>query len=128
MGSPRGLILFYDAGCRGCRLFARLALAADIRKSVRTAPLDSAEGDRHLGHLSSKERFGAFHLLTGERLFSGAEAVGPLLEVLPPARPLGRLIRRSRTARRLAAAGYELLSRNRGRVARVLPHLRRPSR
>jgi predicted DCC family thiol-disulfide oxidoreductase YuxK len=100
-------VLFFDAGCPACRLFARLVLAADTERRIRTAALDSPEADRALGGLSREERYGSYHLVVGER-------------------PLGRIVRRSDTARRVAAGLYELISRHRGALARVLPRVDLP--
>lgn len=121
-------ILFYDGACPVCRLTARLAVAADTERRLRTATLDSPDADRHLGGLSTEERFGSFHLVVDGRLVSGGEAVGPALEVLRPVRPVGRLIRRSPAARRAAARAYEFVSRNRGGIGKVLPDVAPPDR
>lgn len=118
--------LFYDAGCPGCRLFARLILAADVERRIRTAPLDSTEADRVLGGLSEGQRFGSYHLVVGDRVASGASGMGPLLEQAGLLRPFGKLVRRSPTARAAAAAAYRLAARNRARIARFLPQVRLP--
>jgi predicted DCC family thiol-disulfide oxidoreductase YuxK len=114
-------ILFYDASCPGCRLFARLILAADLERRIRTAPLDSAEADRVLGGMPERQRFGSYHLVVGDRVARGASGMGPLLEQARLLRPLGRLVRRSRAARALAAGAYRFAARHRGRIAGVVP-------
>jgi predicted DCC family thiol-disulfide oxidoreductase YuxK len=119
-------ILFYDAGCPGCRLFARGILAADTERRIRTAPLDSAEADRVLGGMLERERFGSYHLVVGDRVASGAGGMGPLLEQPRLLRPLGRLVRRSRAARAAAAGAYRFIARHRGKVAGFLPLIRLP--
>ena len=121
-------ILFYDGACPVCRLTARLAVAADTERRLRTATLDSPDADRHLGHLSNEERFGSFHLVVDDRLVSGGEAVGPALEQLRPMRPVGRFVRRSPAAGRAAAWAYGVVSRNRGRIGKLLPDVAPPSR
>jgi predicted DCC family thiol-disulfide oxidoreductase YuxK len=103
-------------------------MAADTRKRLRSAPLDSPEADRLLGHLSDEARHGSFHLVVGDRVLSGGEAVGPLLELLEPVRPVGRWIGRSPRARRLAASAYDLVARHRHRIGRILPPIGPPSR
>jgi predicted DCC family thiol-disulfide oxidoreductase YuxK len=103
-------------------------LAADTRKRLRTAPLDSPEADRLLGHLSDDVRQGSFHLAVEERVWSGGDAVGPLLELLEPIRPVGRWIRRSPRARTIAAAAYDTVSRHRHRIGRILPRTGPPPR
>lgn len=121
-------ILFYDARCGACRVFVRLILAADTARRLRTAPLDSSEADRHLGPLTEQTRYGSFHLAVNGRVVSGGQAVGPLLELLPALRPLGRLLGRSAGARRAAEALYDALARNRGRLRRFLPRVGPPPR
>ncbi|MGH2655668.1 MAG: DCC1-like thiol-disulfide oxidoreductase family protein [Actinomycetota bacterium] len=119
-------VLFYDAGCPGCRLFARVILAADTERRIRTAPLDSAEADRALGGMPERQRFGSYHLVVGDRVASGASGMGPLLEHARLVRPLGRLVRRSRAARALAAGTYRFAARHRAKIARFLPRIRLP--
>jgi predicted DCC family thiol-disulfide oxidoreductase YuxK len=119
-------VLFYDAGCPGCRLFARIILAADVERRIRTAPLDSPEADRVLGGMPERKRSGSYHLVVGDRVASGAEGMGPLLEQAGLLRPLGRLVRRSPAARAMAAAAYRFAARHRGRIARVVPRVNLP--
>ncbi|HYZ11379.1 MAG TPA: DCC1-like thiol-disulfide oxidoreductase family protein [Actinomycetota bacterium] len=120
------VILFYDAGCPGCRLFARIILAADRERRIRTAPLDSPEAGRILGGMSKGQRFASYHLVIGDRVVSGASGMGPLLEQPTLLRPLGRLVRRSPTARAAAAGAYRFAARHRGAVARLLPRVELP--
>lgn len=119
-------ILFYDAGCPGCRLFARVILAADTERRIRTAPLDSAEADRVLGAMPERQRFGSYHLVVGDRVASGASGMGPLLEQAGLLRPLGRLVRRSPTARAAAAGAYRFAARHRAKIAGFLPRILLP--
>lgn len=121
-------VLFYDGDCRACRTFTNLVLRADTRRRIRTAPLDSPEADKVLGHLPDRQRFGSFHLAIDDRVISGGAAVGPLLELLPALRPAGALIQRSPVAGRAAHALYHALARNRGRIGRLLPPAGDPSR
>ena len=124
--SEEPAILFYDAGCPGCRLFARIVLAADRERRIRTAPLDSPEADRVLGWMPRKRRFGSFHLVVGGRVASAGPGMGPLLEQASLLRPLGRLVRRSPVAGRAAATAYRFAARHRGKVARFLPRVDLP--
>jgi predicted DCC family thiol-disulfide oxidoreductase YuxK len=121
-------VLFYDARCPGCRAFTHLILWADTDRRLRSAALDSPEADRALGHLPEEARYGSFHLLAGDRVWSGGEAVGPTLERLRPVRSVGRLILRSPAAGRAASALYEFASRHRSRVAPLFRRVGRPSR
>ena len=123
---PQPAVLFYDASCPGCRLVARVILAADRERRIRTAPLDSPEADRVLGWMPSRRRYGSYHLVVGGRVASGASGVGPLLEQASLLRPLGRLVRRSRGARAAAASAYRFAARYRGRVAPLLPRVDLP--
>jgi predicted DCC family thiol-disulfide oxidoreductase YuxK len=118
-----GAVLFYDASCPACRLFARLILAADTERRIRTAPLSSAEADQLLGGLPTQERYGSYHLVADGRVTGGEAGMGPLLEHTRVLRPIGRLVRRSRLARRAAAAAYEIAARTRPALARVLPEV-----
>lgn len=129
-GRPReGPILFYDGECKSCTLAARLILAADTGKRLRSATLDSPEADRYLGGLSRKERYGAFHLyLDGRRVLSGPDAIGPLLEILPPLRAAGRFLGRSERARGVSTRLYRALAGQRALIGRFLPRVGPPPR
>jgi predicted DCC family thiol-disulfide oxidoreductase YuxK len=120
------VILFYDGACPVCRLFTRLFLLADTERRIRTAPLDSAQADRLIGHLPHRTRYGSYHLVVGNRLASGGPGIGVLLEQPKLIRPLGRLIRRFRTLRRLMAGLYRLIASNRTRMAPFMPRVDLP--
>jgi predicted DCC family thiol-disulfide oxidoreductase YuxK len=120
--------MFYDGDCKVCRLTTRLVLAADTRKRLRSIPIGSPEADPYLGHLSKKERFGSFHLYGDGRLLSGAEAIGPLMELLPPMSAAGRLLGRSERARGASAWLYRGIAGRRALIGRFLPSVRPPSR
>jgi predicted DCC family thiol-disulfide oxidoreductase YuxK len=120
--------VFYDGECKVCRLTVRLVLAADTRKRLRTATLDSADADRHLGRLSKQERYGAFHLYRDGRVLSGPDAIGPLLELLPPLRGAGRFLGRSERARGASGSLYRAVSQRRALIGRFLPSVGPPSR
>jgi predicted DCC family thiol-disulfide oxidoreductase YuxK len=121
-------VLFYDADCPFCRAATHAFLRADTERRLRSAPLDSPEADRRLGHLSRHERYGSFHLAVGSRLWSGGAAMGPLLELIRPLRPVGRFLRRSPTGRRAVSAAYDFVSHHRGRVAPLFRRVGRPPR
>jgi predicted DCC family thiol-disulfide oxidoreductase YuxK len=70
-----------------------------------------------LGRLPREDRYGSFHLVQGDRLWSGSAAVGPLLDLLPPLAWVGGLLRRSPAGRRAASAVYGFVARHRSRVA-----------
>lgn len=126
--ADQGPIVFYDGECKVCRLTARLVLAADTRERLQSATLGSKEGDRFLGKLPKKERYGSFHLYRDGRVLSGPDAIGPLLELLPPLRPAGRWLGRSKRARGLSAWLYRAVARRRGLIGRFLPSVGPPSR
>jgi predicted DCC family thiol-disulfide oxidoreductase YuxK len=121
-------VVFYDAKCPLCRASIHAVLRADTRRRLRSAPLDSPEADRMLGRLSKEDRFGSFHLVQGDRLWSGGAAVGPLLDLLPPVAWAGGLLRRSPAGRRAATAVYRFVARHRGRVASVFRGVGPPPR
>jgi predicted DCC family thiol-disulfide oxidoreductase YuxK len=120
--------MFYHGDCTLCTLTARLVLAVDTAKRVRSATLDSPDADRYLRRLSKKERYGAFHLYREGRVLSGPDAIGPLLELLPPLRAAGRFIDRSEPARRAIGWLYEGITRRRETIGRFLPRLGPPLR
>jgi predicted DCC family thiol-disulfide oxidoreductase YuxK len=120
------VILFYDRACPVCRLFARLFLLADTERRMRTAPLDSPQADRLIGHLPHRTRYGSYHLVVGNRLASGGAGIGVLLEQPRLIRPVGRLVRRFRALRRLMAGLYRLIARNRARMAPFVPRVDLP--
>jgi predicted DCC family thiol-disulfide oxidoreductase YuxK len=81
-----------------------------------------------LGRLSKEDRYGSFHLVNGDRLWSGGAAVGPLLDLLPPLAWAGRLLQRSPVGRRAVSAVYGFVARHRGRVAPVFRGVGPPPR
>jgi predicted DCC family thiol-disulfide oxidoreductase YuxK len=127
-GRNDGPILFYDGECKLCMLTARLVLAADTAKRLRTATLDSPQADRYLGDLSRKERYGAFHLYRDGRVLSGGDAVAPLLELVAPLRAAGRFLGRSDRTRELTGRLYRAIARRRAMIGRFLPRVGPPPR
>jgi predicted DCC family thiol-disulfide oxidoreductase YuxK len=121
-------IMFYDGDCRLCTLTARLVLAVDTGKRVRSATIDSPEADRYLSRLSKKKRYGAFHLYRDGRVLSGADAIPSLLELLPPISPAGRWLGRSERARSVTERLYEGITRRRAAIGRFLPRVGPPPR
>jgi predicted DCC family thiol-disulfide oxidoreductase YuxK len=121
-------IVFYDGKCKVCRLTIRLVLAADTRRRLRSAALDSPDADRHLRRLSKEDRYGSFHLYSDGQVLSGSDAIGPLLELLPPLRAAGRFLDRSERAHRAIGWLYEGISRRRGLIGRLLPRVGPPPR
>jgi len=103
-------------------------MAADTAKKLRSATLDSPDADRYLGRLSKKKRYGMFHLYRDGHVLSGPDAIGPLLELLPPLRAAGRFLGRSDRARDVSARLYWALAGRRGLIGRLLPSVRPPSR
>ena len=70
-------------------------LAWDRRGRLGVAPIQSAEGDAHLGGLGADERLRSWHFVDaqGRRLSAGA-AAAPLLRELPGGGPLAALLER----------------------------------
>lgn len=111
-----------------CTLTARFVMAADTGKRLRSATLDSPDADRYLRRLSKKERYGAFHLYCDGRVLSGADAIPPLLELLPPLSPAGRWLGRSERALSVTERLYEGITRRRAMIGRFLPPVGPPPR
>jgi len=95
--------LFYDSGCGPCTFFAR-AFQGVSRTRFAVRPLDGTEANEVLGGLPAAERYGAFHFLVGNRRFTGADAMPPLVttafgpavgRVSAQGTPMGRLIQRT---------------------------------
>ena len=114
--------LFYDERCRLCRATARTVLRLAPAGTILPVGLRSDRAREALSEESEDERLGSFHLLAPDgRRWKGADAIPPLLERLPRARRLGRVIRRSRVASDATARAYGWVTRNRGWLGRFIP-------
>ena len=115
--TPRALLL-YDADCGFCRWSLAKLLAWDRAGRLRAVALQDPEAARLLGAMSEEKRMDSWHLVTpaGEVHSAGA-AFPALFELLPGGRPLATLARRFPEATQRT---YEAVSRNRGRLARLI--------
>jgi predicted DCC family thiol-disulfide oxidoreductase YuxK len=115
--TPQALLL-YDADCGFCRWSLAKLLAWDRAGRLRAVALQDPEADRLLGAMSEEKRMDSWHLVTpaGEVHSAGA-AFPALFELLPGGRPLATLARRFPEATQRT---YEAVSRNRGRLARLI--------
>jgi predicted DCC family thiol-disulfide oxidoreductase YuxK len=110
---PRAPVMFYDASCGPCTLWAR-AFEWLGRGSLQIDPLASREADRELRGMPEQVRYSAFHLLRDGEVRTGTDALGPLLGVtLGPSAEC--LITRVSPGRWAARAVYQALWEGRRR-------------
>lgn len=117
--SPGMVVLYYDGDCGMCQRFRNLVLRLDTRHRVATMSLQSAHEQGRLAALTEERFWSQFHLeLPGGTVVSGADALEPLLERLPPARPAAWSLRHVPGARPLARWLYERALERHGGPAR----------
>lgn len=109
------LTVLYDERCALC---ARLTTRVRSVESVLVEPIGSERGAELLADLPPAERYASVHVVDGEgRRRSGSEALPPLLRRVRGGGLFAWLVERFPRA---AAWGYELVSRHREGLARVL--------
>ena len=109
------LTLLYDEGCAFCTWVAGPFRSVD---GGVVEPIGSERGDELLADLAHEERYASVHVVDAAgRRRSGAEALPPLLRRVRGGRPAAWLVERSPRA---AAWGYDLVSRHRNLLARLL--------
>jgi len=114
-------LLLYDEECPVCRAATRAVLGL-ARTRIRPVGLRSPEAERLLGDETADERLAVFHLVGPDgQHWKGPEALPPLLEQLRWLWPAGRQLHRSPLLHRAAAGAYHWVTRNRGRLARLIP-------
>lgn len=113
-GSAR---LLYDRDCGFCRWSVAAVLKRDWAKRLRPVGIETDEGAELLSGMAASHRLASWHLVTeGGELFSGGDALGPLLERLD--RPvLARLAGAFPAPTRL---GYGLVARSRRTLGRLV--------
>ena len=111
-------IVLYDEDCGFCRWSADALRRWDRRGRLRSAPIQSADGERLLADMNRAERLASWHVVTpdGRRRSAGA-ALAPALERLPGGAPLARL---ARLAPRLTETAYRLVASRRTSIGRLL--------
>jgi predicted DCC family thiol-disulfide oxidoreductase YuxK len=117
--------VLYDADCGFCRWTVERIEAWDRSGRVIPVPIQSECGERLLASVPPARRLDSWHLVTGDgRLYSGGEAIAPLLSLLPGGRPLAALTSRfPRASDRL----YRAVANRRagfGRAVRAVSRLR----
>jgi predicted DCC family thiol-disulfide oxidoreductase YuxK len=108
------LTVLYDERCGFCTTVARRLAASP---AIVAAPIGSDAGTVLLRDLAPAERAATVHVIDerGRRL-SGGAALTPVLRRLPHGRVPARLLEALPAA---TEAGYRLVARNRGTVARL---------
>jgi predicted DCC family thiol-disulfide oxidoreductase YuxK len=112
--------VLYDRDCGFCRWSVARLLALDRRRRLRPVALQSPEAQRLLPDMDEERRFASAHLVTADgRVYSGGDAVVPLLGHLPAGRAL------SAAARLIPAAlwrgGYDRIAARRSAFGPRLP-------
>lgn len=111
-------VILYDDDCGLCKWLVQWFLLWDRRGVLRTLPIQSAEADPHLGHLSHEERMASWHLaLPDGSVHSGGAAFPPFLRLLPGGRPFAALTARFPGATDRA---YRWVARNRTALSRPI--------
>ena len=81
--------VLYDRDCGFCRWTLARLLALDRAHRLRPVALQSPEGRRLLPDMSEEQRLASAHVVTPDgHVYSGGDAVTPLLRHLPAGRPL----------------------------------------
>jgi predicted DCC family thiol-disulfide oxidoreductase YuxK len=109
--------LFYDADCGFCRWTLAWVLRFDRSRRLRPFPIESAQGDSDLGDLG-EARLDSWHLLRGDRRWSGGRAFAPLLEELPAGKVLAAIARRLEP---ILVPGYRWVAAHRAALGRLIP-------
>ncbi|HZO49776.1 MAG TPA: DCC1-like thiol-disulfide oxidoreductase family protein [Gaiellaceae bacterium] len=109
-------MLLYDGDCRLCRLAARVVARLDRRQALGILPFQDLRAAPYLARVPEQERFSSWHLVFPDGRRATRGELGPLLALIPATRRLVPLARRLPLERL-----YELVSRRRGRLARLLP-------
>jgi predicted DCC family thiol-disulfide oxidoreductase YuxK len=110
-------IVLYDQDCGFCKWSIGRILAWDRAKRLRTVPIQSEEGARLLASVDPDRRLDSWHLVNGEKLYSGGAAAAPLARLLPGGRPLAALLGAFPSAMERA---YTYIARHRDRWSRLL--------
>lgn len=102
----------YDADCGPCTRFRHFVHLIDRRGEVDFVSLVDADDSGLLDKLPEIERHTAFHvILPNGKLLTGAEAVPPLLQLLPGGRVFSKLITSSPEGRLVVSIVYEGFAR-----------------
>jgi predicted DCC family thiol-disulfide oxidoreductase YuxK len=114
-------VLLYDTGCRLCRFAARVADAIDRKDELAFLGLADAEADGLLGRIPEEEQLSSVRLVRPDgHLLSGGDAVLALLREMEGTQTLSRAIEAIRGEGAVDRL-YELVSRHRNRLGRLVP-------
>jgi len=115
---PPAVTVLYDRDCGFCRWSIGRLLAWDRAGRLRPVAIQSAEGQRLLGDLTTEERLATAHAVDAAgRRASDGNALTPITSVLPGGGPLAALGRR---APALARAGYRAVAGRRSLFGRLI--------
>jgi predicted DCC family thiol-disulfide oxidoreductase YuxK len=82
-------LVLYDRDCGFCRWTLARLLALDRSHRLRPVALQSPEARRLLPGMDDERRLASAHLVMADgRVYSGGDAVAPLLRLLPAGGPL----------------------------------------
>ena len=109
---PVDYLLAYDAGCGPCSRFKALVEFLDARGAIGFASLREAEESGALDGVSPSLRYRSFHLISPRNgPVSGADALLPLVKLLPGGGVVSKVVDATPGSRRAIAFGYSALSK-----------------
>lgn len=107
-----GYVLAYDADCGPCTRFRRVVGFLDAGRRISFISLTQADRDGVLDQVPAVMRHRSFHLaIPGGRVLSGAEAIPPLVRVLPAGRVVSRAMATAPGVPRTVRFVYGVFSR-----------------
>jgi predicted DCC family thiol-disulfide oxidoreductase YuxK len=111
--------ILYDADCGFCRWSLAQLLRLDRRNRLRPVSLQQPEADTLLAGMARDERMASWHLVDDDgRVYSGGDALAPLLRLLPGGRPVAAVLVA------LPAVGdgaYRTVAARRSSLGRLIP-------
>jgi predicted DCC family thiol-disulfide oxidoreductase YuxK len=111
------VIVLYDGDCGFCRRSVDWALRRDRDSRLTATPIQSPAGERLLADLAPEQRLREVHVIHDDgRRSSGGAAVKDVLNVLPSARALARVVS---VSPRMTELGYRVVANNRGLFAHL---------
>jgi predicted DCC family thiol-disulfide oxidoreductase YuxK len=111
--------ILYDADCGFCRWSLGQVLRLDRHGHLRPVSLQSPEADILLAGMPHERRMASWHLVAHDgRVYSGGDALPPLLRLIPGGDPLGRALAAFPA---LADLGYRAVAGQRSCLGRLIP-------
>ena len=122
VGSKPAFLLAYDASCGPCSRFKAAVEFLDAKGRIKFLPLEEAEKSGAIEDIPQSLRYRSFHLLrtprgpaAGEGIYSGSDALLPLLRLLLPGGDIAsRFIEAAPGAKGAISFAYSALSRLQG--------------